>query len=352
MPQEDDSLILNIKLAGDTPDGSPAAPDGATTPGRSTTADKIDGILSAETIRNLGPMAGSVLRGGSLGPSGVVGGGGLGTSSLIAAGAAGVGLAGIALGAGALVSAGTRTFDAGIQGITRFAVGGERSDPVSMAAGALRGVSQIADPLQALTGINLNPVDDIFRTLVTSVEQVILGLDRMAVSLSGVSGPVARETALQEARMLRARISRGQILGEDLASFVAARGDMALQIEEIRTALVKDLIPLATAAVRALSSGIETADEAREWISNSGAVSWLGKFFTNNPDIRVAATARIIRAIFNSIKAFEDKERDKGREDLLSEEIKRFLDPESLMDPSLPVPPAGFPPIGPGMGGP
>lgn len=308
----------------------------------------------------LGTAAGTVatnLMGGLGGAGGAAGAGGMagmlgGFGPWAIAGAA-------ALVASQINNALTEKFDSFITGAAERIFTTRRADPATTALGLAAGASEFADPLQMLTGINLNPLDDAFRSLTRAVTSAIQGLDEMAKEMADFSPDVAVAEAEQEFRRFETEMLRARELGLEMARFVRARGEAAEQVEELKIALVKMFLPLITNIAENVNFALKIADDAREVAAKMGidkhsAASVAKKTASGFADfLRVPEVAQSMAGMLFDIVTMKRKEvhklDDKEANDIMKE-IDKFLDPENFAQQVIEDP--QFFVGGPGAGGP
>jgi len=101
-------------------------------------------------------------------------------------------------------------------------------------------------------------------------------LSGVAESIGDISPDVAIGLATAELGELRARIDRAEEIGPELAQFIEARGEIDATITEIKTDLLKPLIPIATDIVAILADVLRVIKPITEMISEIDLASLVG----------------------------------------------------------------------------
>jgi hypothetical protein len=113
------------------------------------------------------------------------------------------------------------------------------------------------DPLEALTGINLNPVDDIIKGFTDSIQAAVRGLDAMVDVTAEFSAEVAFEQAQTENRRIQTELNRASELGPELARFAKTRSESAEHLEEIKIAIINEFLPVVNKVVETVGEGVK-----------------------------------------------------------------------------------------------
>jgi ABC-type transporter Mla subunit MlaD len=124
------------------------------------------------------------------------------------------------------------------------------------------------DPVEQLFGINLNLVDDALDAFGAGLQQVTKSLHELADSARRFSPILAATMARQEILNIQQEIRRARQLGPGLAEFVESSGDATRALNEIKAALVEQILPVVNPIMRTLAGLLEWLADNRETISN------------------------------------------------------------------------------------
>jgi len=335
-------------------------------------AESVDEPTFTDTVGNLlrgaGPalpaFAGSIAAQatGSATLGGVVGtaaGAAFGEGGPLAslAGPAGIGLA-VGVIASEIVTKLTDTFDKVLQTGTQALTSSTRADPLQAGLGAASSAAGLADPLELLTGLNLNPLDDIVQSLIGSVSTVVSNLDNLGSSLGEYSGEIATATAQAEIAAIEGSIGRAQQLGPELSAFIRERSEATQAFEELKTAFIRQLLPLMVTLAREVTDFTKLTTATINALKELGAGDFISDFLASfiNGNPKLAAANALIQFMLSRWSKLVQKQLDAldNQDPEIQAEIARFLDPAGFAGAagSLPTPPAGFPGIFPPGGGP
>lgn len=223
----------------------------------------------------------------------------------------------------------------------------ERADPLTSNLTRAQEATKGMDPLQALTGINLQIHDDLMRAFAEGLKTAIKGLDDMAEGMTEFSGDVAGATAEAENRRIMTELNRAERLGPDMARWVEARSEASESIEEIKIMLLQEVLPLFANAAENLAMLLKAANLwIRMW--ESLETKWSIAFKVTD----FAANMHWMTQILNMLRKWLRNQLDEAdKMDVkLMEDLEEFLDPKNFLANILPGmnPPAG----GAGAGGP
>ena len=144
------------------------------------------------------------------------------------------------------------------------------------------------------------------------------------------SGLVAQTAAIQERRLLLLRRQRSLDLEVQFADLTSARGDLAVGIEEIRTALVTEFLPLLRPLVRSLADIATLAGEVANSEIISGGAFVLREAFEQGLRQALAVIGiapGTVDLIVAAVRKLAEDAREDPELDAIQEEIKDFLDP-------------------------
>ena len=254
---------------------------------------------------------------------------------------------GIALVVSEINNAISQKLNEAVVGATERTFSAERGDPVSGALGRISSSTKVLDPLQALTGINLNPLDDTLRTFIEAIDTAVHGLDQMAEAMTSFSGEVSAAQAQAEVRRIQTEMLRAKELGPEMSEFITSRSEMREGWEEIKIAIVNEVMPLINTFMEIISGGIEILVLIKDLFTDAGIIGDEGLFRhlmellevgikIMKPFIKIIpilieyqpgfqalkATAELLKRFMDWLEGTEEKE------NRIRLEIERFLDPE------------------------
>ena len=224
------------------------------------------------------------------------------------------------------------------------------ADPLGMAGGALSEASTFVDPLQKAFGINLNLLDDAFRSLVDAVGITAKNFDVLGDKMQRYSGPVAVAKAEEEVRKINLELYRSEQLGPQMAQFIRARTSGEEAFEKLKISLQREFLPLLTTLTTAVTSVVEAIGPAIKSIAKMG-MDTVRKILGALPLIGPAMEAFIDWVNEQKRKSDEEARKEASK---FKEEIDKFLDPGRALMSGLPTRTRGpSRPTGtPGTGGP
>lgn len=247
-----------------------------------------------------------------------------------------------------------QAIDAILEGTTRTLTHGGPGDPVRTGLGIAEQATQVTDPLQALTGINLNLMDDVIRSFIRSAQIVVDNLDKVGQQLGEFSGEVATAQAEAEVTRIQTQLRRAGQIGPEIATFVRTRSEGEAALEELKTAVMRELIPPVTSLTRDVTEFTRLVHATFNAFQDSPLSNADPSLILNGITIALSPnTWAFIQGVKEVIPIWKDlvqKQLDALRDKELEfqEEVDRFLDPAEFAGSTI-----GTSPItGPGMGDP
>lgn len=194
-----------------------------------TTSFVSSAVGSATGSPTLGGLAGSAL------------GAGVSSSTL---GAAGLGVL-LATAVSEIANGISSAMDSAARRVGGFA--GTIGQPASQAAfSAASAAASWTDPIQKLTGLNLQLYDDAMLAFIHGLQAADAALMHLAETGRRWSPELAFSMARQDMLNLRQEMYRSQRLGPQLVDFVEARGSATRTLDDIKMHVAEHIIPMLT----------------------------------------------------------------------------------------------------------
>lgn len=215
-------------------------------------------------------------------------------------------------------------------------MGAPASDSVFDAAANVAGWT---DPLQKITGLNLQLYDDVMLAFIHGLQAADKALMHLAETGRRWSPDLAFSMARQEMLNLQQEMYRSQRLGPQLVDFVDARGSATRTLNDIKMHLAETIIPLMTRLMETIDGVLQffhaLGTDPAEIIGDMAAVfgRMLLVVFTGGGNVELFA------AILELLK---DIERNTHPPDILQNQMLQqffnFTSPERLRERGLAVP--------------
>lgn len=128
--------------------------------------------------------------------------------------------------------------------------------------GAARGVGALAaaGPPGMIAAATIGAVVVAGTALKETFDKLRATANELATSIEGVSGPVAAAMAMSEVRATMMQLRRAERVGPQLAEYVTARSRLEMSFEDLKTTVMKPLIPLVTDILRGMRDLVRLAE--------------------------------------------------------------------------------------------
>jgi len=146
----------------------------------------------------------------------------------------------------------SQTINQGMASIAGGITGG-RSPALAPFASAASSATYALDPIEAITGLNLNIADDLLRGFVDAIQLATNNLEAMAEALAPYSGDVAVAFADRKVSRLETELYRDERIGPGLAEFVEVNTEIQESIEKIKIAFIELALPILTDILEGIS---------------------------------------------------------------------------------------------------
>lgn len=224
----------------------------------------------------------------------------------------------------------SESFAKGTANAANFISSPQRVDAASSLLDMAAQASTHLDQAQRIFGLNLNPLDDMFRGLLNSGQLLINNFDDLAQSMTEFSGPVAMASAEREVARIRTELYRAQQIGPDMADYIRLRTRASEDIERLRIDLQRLILPV-------INAGLTRLVELTEFLTDLGDRLLDKEFLANwieslNPITR-GLIAPLVGNLDELVKLLRAKETPP--EDFM-EEVKAFLNPYTMFGDDLP----------------
>lgn len=289
---------------------------------RPTLAEATEDFLPEDAKGLIGQALGNVTGSGTLG---AIGGEFLG-SRLGAAG--GIGALAAFIGNelnDAISGAVTTRIDSALQSIF------QNSEGLAVGASLAKAPTALIDPVETVTGINTNPIDNVITGFIDSITAATEALRGMAEDLGKFSPEIATATVEERVAYIERDLQRADLLGPDLAEFIRNRTEANIAIDELKTVILVKILPL----IVSLSG--HAANIAR-WVSAAGQ-ELLDKVPTAEEFELLFPEVKMIRVINDSVKSvipflrrIDERMAKDDDPSSLRDELFKFLDPDRFRE--------------------